>query len=477
MSSRRKTIILLSCCLSLLIVSMDMTIVNVAIPAIRTDLNATPSQLQWVVDVYTLVLASLLILAGATGDRFGRRRVFQIGLATFAIGSLLCSLSSSIELLIAARLVQGIGGSMMNPVALSLISQVFTGRVERARALGIWGAVVGISMALGPTVGGLLIEYVGWRAVFWINLPICALAIVLTMIFVPESKSATMRNIDPIGQALAVVFLFGVVFALIEGPSQGWTKPLVVGIAISGAVAFVGFLAYESRRDDPFIDLRFFRSIPFASAVLTAISAFSAWGAFLFIMSLYLQAERHFSAMQTGLIYLPIAVGALVFSPLSGRLVGRHGARPSLLVAGVLITAAAAMLTLLTATTPVWELLVVFAVFGIGFSMVNAPVTNAAVSGMPLDRAGAASAVTSTSRQVGVAIGVALCGLVTGSALSGVGTDFAVAARPLWFICVGLGVVVTGLALFSTTERAARSAEKLAPLIEGPGASKVAVDV
>jgi EmrB/QacA subfamily drug resistance transporter len=477
MSSRRKTIILLSCCLSLLIVSMDATIVNVAIPAIRSDLHATPSQLQWVVDVYTLVLASLLILAGATGDRFGRRRVFQIGLTVFALGSLLCSMAPSIELLIAARFVQGLGGSMMNPVALSLISQVFTGRVERARALGVWGAVVGISMALGPTVGGLLIQYVSWRAVFWINLPICAAAIVLTMIFVPESKSATMRNIDPIGQVLAVLFLFGVVFALIEGPGQGWTSPLVLGLAVTAAVAFVGFLAYEGRRDDPFVDLRFFRSIPFASATLTAISAFAAWGAFLFIMSLYLQSERHFSAMQTGLIYLPIAVGALLFSPLSGRLVGRYGARPSLLTAGVLITCASVLLTFLTATTPVWGLLILFTVFGIGFSMVNAPVTNAAVSGMPLDRAGAASAVTSTSRQVGVSIGVALCGSLTGTALTHLGSDFAAAARPLWFVCVGLGIVVFSLGVYATTPKALRSAERLAPLIASPAAPKVTADV
>jgi len=477
MSSRRKTIILLSCCLSLLIVSMDATIVNVAIPAIRSDLHATPSQLQWVVDVYTLVLASLLILAGATGDRFGRRRVFQIGLTVFALGSLLCSMAPSIELLIAARFVQGLGGSMMNPVALSLISQVFTGRVERARALGVWGAVVGISMALGPTVGGLLIQYVSWRAVFWINLPICAAAIVLTMIFVPESKSATMRNIDPIGQVLAVLFLFGVVFALIEGPGQGWTSPLVLGLAVTAAVAFVGFLAYEGRRNDPFVDLRFFRSIPFASATLTAISAFAAWGAFLFIMSLYLQSERHFSAMQTGLIYLPIAVGALLFSPLSGRLVGRYGARPSLLTAGVLITCASVLLTFLTATTPVWELLILFTVFGIGFSMVNAPVTNAAVSGMPLDRAGAASAVTSTSRQVGVSIGVALCGSLTGTALTQLGSDFAAAARPLWFVCVGLGIVVFSLGVYATTPKALRSAERLAPLIANPSTPKVTADV
>ncbi|BBX68383.1 MFS transporter [Mycolicibacterium psychrotolerans] len=467
LTPRRKTIVLVSCCLSLLIVSMDATIVNVAIPAVRTDLSASPAQMQWVVDIYTLVLASLLMLAGATGDRFGRRRVFQTGLVLFAVGSLACSLAPTIDTLIGARLLQGIGGSMLNPVALSIISQIFVGRQERARALGVWGAVVGISMALGPIVGGLLIQTVGWRSVFWINLPICAAALLLTAIFVPETKSATMRNVDPIGQLLAVVTLFGLVYTLIEGPVLGWTHVRVVGVAVVAAVALAAFLRYESRRHDPFLDLRFFRSIPFTSATVSAVSAFAAWGAFLFMMSLYLQGERGYSAMHTGLIYLPIAVGALVFSPLSGRLVGRFGARPSLVIAGVLIAAASTMLTFLTASTPVWSLLVVFAVFGIGFSMVNAPITNAAVGGMPLDRAGAASAVTSTSRQVGVSIGVALCGSVAGSAMTMAVADFAAAARPLWFVCTALGLVILALGLFSTSPRAMRSAERLAPLIAG----------
>jgi EmrB/QacA subfamily drug resistance transporter len=422
--------------------------------------------MQWVVDVYTLVLASLLMLSGATGDRFGRRRVFQIGLAVFAFGSLLCSLAPTIELLIAARLLQGIGGSMLNPVALSIISQIFTGRVERARALGLWGAVVGISMALGPTVGGLLIHVVGWRAVFWINLPICAAAILLTALFVPESKSATMRNVDPVGQGLAVTFLFSLVFTLIEGPGTGWTNPRTLSVAALAVVALIGFLRYERQRRDPFIDLRFFRSIPFATATLTAVVALTAWGAFLFMMSFYLQNDRHFSAMHTGLIYLPIAIGALVFSPLSGRIVGRYGARPSLVTAGVLMASASAMLTTLTATTPIWRVLLIFAVFGIGFSMMNAPVTNAAVSGMPLDRAGAASAVTSTSRQVGVSIGVALCGSIAGPALAGGGADFAAQSAPLWCLCVVIGVTVTVLGFVSTSPRALRSAERLVPLIE-----------
>ncbi|MDZ7882162.1 MAG: DHA2 family efflux MFS transporter permease subunit [Mycobacterium sp.] len=470
LTPRRKAIVLASCCLSLLIVSMDATIVNVAIPSIRADLGATASQLQWVIDVYTLVLASLLMLSGAMGDRFGRRRVFQAGLLIFAIGSLLCSLAPGIDALIAARFLQAIGGSMLNPVALSIISQVFTGPVERARAIGIWGAVVGISMALGPTVGGLLIHLISWRAVFWINLPICLAAIVLTAIFVPETRSATMRNIDPVGQLLAVVFLFGAVFTLIEGPALGWDNVRVIAAGAASVLTFAAFLRYESRRTDPFIDLRFFRSVPFASATVIAICAFASWGALLFMMSLYLQGARGYSAVQTGLIYLPIAVGALVFSPLSGRLVGRYGARPSLLVSGVMIAVASTVLALLPESAPVWALMTVFAVFGIGFSMVNAPITNAAVSGMPLDRAGAASAVTSTSRQIGVSIGVALCGSVAGAALAGTG-DFTAAARPLWLVCVALGVVITVLGFVSTSPRAMDSARRLAPLIDAPKAA------
>ncbi|EKF22395.1 H+ antiporter-2 family protein [Mycolicibacterium hassiacum DSM 44199] len=465
LSSRRKAIILASCCLSLLIVSMDATIVNVAIPSVRADLGASAAQMQWVIDVYPLVLASLLLLAGAAADRFGRRRTFQIGLTVFALGSLLCSLAPNVETLIAARFVQGVGGSMMNPVAMSIITQVFTERVERARAIGVWGGVVGISMVLGPIVGGVLIELVDWRAVFWINLPICAIAIALTAIFVPESKSATMRDIDPVGQLLGIAFLFGVVFVLIEGPGMGWSDARTVGVAAAALIALAAFLVYESRRHDPFLDLRFFRSIPFSSATVIAVCAFAVWSAFLFMMSLYLQNARGFSPMQTGLIYLPMAIGALVFSPLSGRMVGRFGSRPSLVTSGVLLTGSAVLLAALTVTTPVWRLLAIFAVFGIGFAVVNAPITTAAVSGMPTDRAGAASAIASTSRQVGVALGVALCGSLAGVALVDTGAGFTAAARPLWLVCVGLGALILILGLYATSGRALRSAERVAPLV------------
>ncbi len=434
---------LVTCCLSLLISSMDATIVNVAIPTIRSDMNAPLSRLQWIVDVYTLTLASLLMLSGATADRFGRKRMFRIGLSIFALGSLLCSLAPDIDMLIGARFIQAIGGSMLNPIAMSIITTVFTGRVERARAVGVWGAVVGISTAIGPMVGGVLIDALGWQSVFWINLPICAVALVLTTVYVPESKSRTARGIDPLGQVLAVVVMFTLVFGLIEH------RPEISGIT---AVALAGFLYAERRHRSPFIDLRFFRSVPFAAATVTAICAFAGLGAFLFSASLYLQGVRHYSAVHTGLLYLPMALAMLICSPLSGRLVGRFGTRPSLVAAGILMTAAAALLTTLRPDTPVWQLVVMFAIFGAGFGTVNPPITTAAVSGMPMDRAGAASAVASTSRQIGVSVGVALCGLLAGAGL--------------WWVVAALaaGVVVLGIA--ANTGWALRSRDRISPLLE-----------
>jgi EmrB/QacA subfamily drug resistance transporter len=466
LSSRRKLIILLSCCLSLLIVSMDSTIVNVALPAIHGELRASLSQLQWIIDIYTLTLASLLMLAGALADRFGRRRVFQIGLGVFALGSLMCSLAPSVGFLIAARLVQGVGGSMLNPVAMSIITQVFTDRMERARAVGVWGAVVGISTAIGPIVGGLLIDSLGWHAVFWINLPICALAIVLTAIFVPESKSATVRGVDPVGQVLAMVFVFALVFGLIEGPGAGWGSARIIAIFAVSAAALAGFLGYEHRHPSPFIDLRFFRSVPFSAATATAVFAFAAMGSFLFLCSLYLQNVRHYTAVHTGLLYLAMAVGMLVFSPVSGRLVGLFGTRPSLLVSGSLMAVAAGLLTQLRADTPVWALVGAFAIFGVGVGMVNAPITTSAVGGMPIDRAGAASAVASTSRQVGVSLGVALSGSLAGKGLA-LGEVTSSTATQWWVVtALSVGIVILGVASTSAWGRASQA--RVAPLLTEP---------
>ena len=285
-SRRRRLLILAICCMSLFIFGVDNTIVNVALPSIQHDLHAPVSGLQWTVDAYTVVVASFLILAGSTADRFGRRRVFQIGLATFTLGSLLCSLAPSLGWLVAFRMLQAVGGSMMNPVAVSIITNTFTDQRERARAIGIWGGVFGLSIAAGPVLGGLLVAGVGWRGIFWVNIPVGVAAIVLTALFVPESRAAHPRRPDPAGQVLIIVALASLTYAIIEGPHRGWFSPVILGLFALTAAAVAGLLVFEPRRDEPLLDLRFFRSAPFSGASLFAISALAALGGFLFLNNL-----------------------------------------------------------------------------------------------------------------------------------------------------------------------------------------------
>lgn len=445
MGTRRKLGILAICCLSVLMTIMDLTIVNLAIPSIRTDLGATAAHAQWTIAIYALGVASLQLLGGEAGDRFGRRRVLQIGTTVFMLGSLLCSLAPTIDVLIAARLIQAVGASMMNPVALAIISQVFVEPTERARAIGIWGAVFGAALALGPIVGGLLIETVGWRGVFWINLPIGAAAVVACAMLVPESETSTRRGTDLLGQFLGTGSLFGLVFVMIESPGRGWTHPWVIMTAAAAACAFVGFLRHESRHPDPFIDLRLFRSTTFAAAAVIALSVFTVWGAFLFMMSIYLQGWRGYTAVHAGLLLLPVGVAVLVLSPISGHLVSRFGNRPPLLIAGLMTVVMSAMLAFLDPAAPRWLLILICTAFGITFGMVTVPVNYAAVSSVPQDRAGAAAGITSTSKQIGISLGVALSGVLATGALSPPAGDFTNAARPLWLLTLVLGLAIAAL--------------------------------
>ncbi|OIH95243.1 MFS transporter [Curtobacterium sp. MCBA15_001] len=453
--------------MSLFIVSMDATVVNVALPSIGRELGSTISGLQWTIDAYTLVLASLLLLSGSTADRIGRRRTFQIGLALFSVGSLLCSLAPSVGWLVVFRMVQAVGGSMMNPVAMSIITATFDDAKERAKAVGVWGAVVGVSMGLGPLVGGALTDTVGWRAIFWINVPIGVAAIVLTALFVPESRSPKPRRLDPLGQGIVIVLLATLVGGLIEGPRLGWTSVGTLGLFVVAAAALVLLVVVEGRRQEPLIDVRFFRSIPFSSAVVTAVVAFGANGAFLFLNALYLQEVRGMTPFQAGLWTLPAAVATMLVSPLSGRLVASVGTRVPLVLAGVGILGAGLVLTTIDAHTPMLVLVAAFVLFGFGFGMVNAPITNTAVSGMPRAQAGSAAAVASTSRQTGVSLGVALAGTVTGaSAVASVGADFAVATHAMWWIVVGIGAAIVVVGFVTSSAVARRSADRVAPLLD-----------
>ena len=348
LSRRRRLLVLVICCSSLFIVGLDSTIVNVALPSIGRDLHASVAGLQWTIDGYALVLASFLMLSGATADRIGRRRVFLIGLAIFTAGSGLCSLAPGLGWLIAFRMLQAIGGSMLNPVAMSIITNTFTDKTERARAIGVWGGAYGLSMSLGPVVGGLLVNSVGWRGTFWVNIPVGLAAIALTARLVPESRAPRPRRPDPVGQGLIIVMLGSLTYAIIEGPGLGWHAPVIMALFAVAAVALAVFVAYEARRAEPVLDPRFFRSAPFAGSVLTAISATAAVGGFLFLATLYLQDVRGMSALQAGLHMLPMATMMALGAVVSSRILARRGARLPMLAAGVGLAVGGVLLSRLT---------------------------------------------------------------------------------------------------------------------------------
>ena len=470
-SDRRRFLILTICCMSLLLVGIDNTAVNVALPAIQSDLKTTVSGLQWTIDAYTLTLASLLILAGSLGDRFGRRRVFLTGLSLFTVGSILCALAPGLGALVAARAAQGVGGAMMNPVAMSIITNVFTDAKERAKAIGVWSAAMGLSMALGPVVGGLLLGAWSWRAIFWLNVPVGVAAIVLTGLFVPESKAPTARRFDPVGQLLGIAFLAGVTYAIIEAPHVGWLSARTVGVFALALAAAGGFVRYELRREQPLIDPRFFSSLPFSGATLIAVCGFVTLSGFLFMNTLYLQEALGYSALKAGLLTLPIAVASLVGGPRSGRYVANHGPRGPLVLAGLLLAASALMLTGLTAGTPDVLLLAAYAVLGLGFGALNPPITNTAVSGMPRAQAGVAAAVASTSRQVGQTLGVAVIGSVVVARATGPArTGLPAASHTGWWILVGCGLAVLVLGMLTTGTRAAATAARTAARLAEPTA-------
>jgi EmrB/QacA subfamily drug resistance transporter len=479
LSYRRRMLVLAICCMSLLIVGLDVTIVNVALPSIGRELHASVSGLQWTVASYTLVLASFLMLSGSTADRVGRRRTFQTGLAAFTIGSLLCSLAPGLGWLIAFRMVQAIGGSMLNPVAMSIITNTFVEPRERARAIGVWGGVVGISMALGPVVGGLLVQSVGWRGIFWVNIPVGLAALVLTALFVPESRAPHARKYDPAGQVMVIIILAALVYGIIEGPDSGWTSPKIL-ICFGLSIAALAALAwYEPRRAEPLIDLRFFRSAPFSGATLIAVCAFAALGGFLLLNTLYLQDVRGYSALHAGLYTVPMAAMTIVFGPLSGRVVGARGPRLPLIVAGVALAVSGFLLTRLTSSTSMTYLILTYIVFGLGFGAVNAPITNTAVSGMPRSQAGVAAAIASTSRQIGGSLGVAVIGSVVVVALVGsFRTGFATASHAGWWIVCACGLAVLGLGLLTSGAwargTAARTAERLMPPADAATATQAA---
>jgi EmrB/QacA subfamily drug resistance transporter len=448
--------------MSLLIVGMDVTIVNVALPSIRRDLGASVSALQWTTAAYTVVLASLLMLGGSTADRLGRARVFKFGLALFTVASLACSLAPTIGWLVFFRVLQGAAGAMLNPVAMSIIRNTFEDPRERAQAIGIWGSVVGLSLALGPILGGVLVG-LSWRAVFLVNIPIGVAAIALTARFVPESRAPRPRRPDAVGQVLVIVMLASLTSAIIEGPGLGWGSPGIVALCVTALLSLLGLVRYELRRVDPLIELRFFASRPLSAAAVIAVAAFAAFGGFLFLNTLYLQEVRNLSPLSAGLCTLPMAAMTVVCSPISGRIVGARGVRGPLVVGGFGLGVGSLMLVSLSAHTALWWILAAYTVFGLGFGAVNPPITDAAVSGMPASQAGVAAAVATTSRQVGLTLGVAVVGAVATARVKGSLHDqLATASHPAWWLIAATGAAIVGLGLAASTAAARASAERTA---------------
>ncbi|MER6279587.1 MFS transporter [Streptomyces sp900105245] len=443
-SARRRWTVLAVCCLSMFLVGLDTTAVNVGLPSIGSGLGVGTRSLEWTVDAYTIVLAALLISSGALADRFGRRRVFQCGLAVFGAASLLCALAPSVGALVAARAVQGVGASMLSPVALAIVVNAMPDPRERAQAIGVWASVFGLSMAVGPITGGALVAGFGWRSLFWINAPVVVAALVLSAVFVPESRAPRARRLDMPGQVLLTVVIAVWIGVLIEGPRIGWTAPAAFGAYATGAAATLGFIWVEFRRSEPLIDPRLFRGRSFSGAVVGATAVFVALNVTLLLNTLYLQHGRGYSALAAGTVTLPMAVGATVCAPWSGRLVGRVGPRLPLILGAVFITSGGLCLTGIEQHTSLLLLLLASLLIGVGFGFANAPLTNTAVSGLPPARAGVAGAITSTARQFGAALGIALAGaFVSGTESAGL----ARASRPGWLLVAACGLLLLTVAL------------------------------
>jgi EmrB/QacA subfamily drug resistance transporter len=475
---RQRSVILIICSLSLFMTYVDSTILNVALPTIARQFHVGVTDLQWVADAYLLVLSSFIMLIGSLADRIGRRRIFLTGLLLFSAGSLLCSLAPNVHFLIIFRMLQAIGGCMLTPVSLSILRQVFIDPVERARALGIWSAIFGLGIATGPILGGVLVSGIGWRSVFWVNVPVGAGTWLLARHYVPESHAPKPRRVDPGGQLLVIALLSSTTFAVIDGASLSWGAPPIVAAFSLGFVALVLLILLERSRVEPLIELHFFSSPTFSVAIGAAITSFLALSGFLFVNTLYLQEVRGDSAFTAGISLLPATVAIALSALVSGRLVARYGPRLPMLLAGFGIALGGALLLDLKQSTPYALLILSYLLLGLGFGLINPPITNSAVTGMPPEQAGVASATVSTSRQVGSVLGVA----VMGSLVTGVGNGrlvssdaaiFTTSTHVAWVVVVGCGLVCALAAMLFTGPRGLRAAARVYE--DSPSATSAAV--
>jgi EmrB/QacA subfamily drug resistance transporter len=411
----RRWTILAVMVISLLVVVLDNTILNVALKTIadpREGLGASQSDLEWSINSYTLVFAGLLFTAGLLGDRLGRRRLLVTGLVVFGIASLASAYAQSPGQLIGARALMGLGAAAIMPATLAIISTVFDPR-ERARAIGIWAGAVGLAVAIGPVVGGILLEHFWWGSVFLVNVPVVVAGVIAVAVLVPESRDPSPGRIDVAGVLLSVVGLGTFIYGIITGGDSGdWTAAGVLGPIAGGALVLAAFVLYERRVEFPALDVRLFREPRFSAAVGSVGLVFFAAMGSLFFGTFYLQLVRGYSPLQTGLLFLPFAAAQLIFAPRSAGYVARYGPKAVCAVGMGLVAVGLSAFVLLTASTPIWVLCAVYFVMGVGMASVVAPSTESVMSTLPREKAGIGSAVSNTVRQVGGALGVAVLGSV-----------------------------------------------------------------
>ncbi len=406
----RKWWTLAAMCFALFMIMLDNTVVNVALPSIQRDLHASISSLEWTVNAYTLTFAVLLVTGGRMGDIFGRRTMFLGGVIVFALSSAMIGFAPTQELLVIGRAVQGVGAAFMMPGTLSIISDAFPPE-ERGRAIGTWAGVSGLALAIGPVVGGALTEYVSWRAIFFLNLPVAAGAVAITLFAARNSRDETVdRSIDFPGIAALSIGLTALILALIEGNRWGWSSGRIVGLAIATVVGAVAFAVIETRRRVPMVDFTFFKSRTFAGANIVAIVISFAMLAQFFFMALYMQNILGYSALQAGVRFLPSTLMVITIAPIAGRLADRIGPKPLMLAGLSLLAVSLFLQSQISDTSGYGTLLPGFVILGIGIALTMSPMSTAAMNAVDVTKAGVASGVLSMGRMVGGSLGVAVTG-------------------------------------------------------------------
>ena len=419
LDARRRTFVLATLCLALFMAMLDNVVVSNALPSISADLHAGMTGLQWVMEGYSLVYASLLLLGGTLGDRLGRRRVFVSGLFLFTAGSLACALAGSLQLLVAGRVVQGLGAALLTPQSLAILRATFDSERERARAIGVWSGVSALGLALGPAIGGPLVTAFGWASAFWINVPVGVVALVLALWVLP-ADAGHRGHLDLLGQLAGTAAVAGVVFALVEAPSRGWASATVLASAGLGLVGILVFVPVELRAERPMLDVRLFRDRIFAGAALSGfVVSFGMFGV-LSYLGLYMQSVLGWSAASAGFASLPSTGLIVVAAPLASRMAVRRGSRTPLVIGLSLCAAGVAILSRAGATSSYADFWWALPLIGAGMGMSFSPITIAVMSRVPAAKAGMASATTNATRELGGVAGIAVMGTLITSRLGSV---------------------------------------------------------